>query len=334
MKTKFSIYKLHFSTPLHLGDARDDYSVSMKSIYSDTLYAALTSCLAKIGKSIPDKGDLGFTISSLFPFYQKDKNSKAVYFFPKGYKKSEVSNNQVEELITAKDIKKIQWIDTDYFEERISSNDNIYTDKDSIQGEYLTRKEIDKNFIHSEISPRVTVSRTSGEDATPFYMDRLYFKGNSGLYFLVQGDTNLLDVAIDILQYEGIGTDRNVGNGFFTFSKDEIELEIPENSNYAMSLSLFIPESKEQLNGMLSGEKVGYDFVRRGGWITTPPFNSLRKSAIHAFMHGSVFSLENTDKVQIKGRMVDLKPQLSDDEQKLNHSIWRNGKALFIPVKI
>ena len=334
MKTEFSIYKLHFTTPLHLGDTRNDYSISLKTIYSDTLYAALTSCLAKVGIPIPADGDLGFTISSLFPFYQKDKDSgNAVYFFPKGYKKSYVSDHTAEELITAKDIKKIQWLDTYYFEKRINSNDNIYTDKNSIQNEYLTGKEIDKDFIQSEISPRVTVSRTYGEEAKPFYMDRLYFKGNSGLYFLVLGDTKLLDIGIDILQHEGIGTDRNVGNGFFTFSKDEITLETPENTDYGMSLSLFIPESKVQLSGMLSGEKVGYDFVRRGGWVTTPPFHTLRKSAIHAFIHGSVFLLGNTNKVQVKGRIVNLKPELPYDEPKPDHSIWRNGKSLFIPVK-
>jgi len=332
MKNKFSIYKLHFTTPLHLGDARDDYSVSMKTIYSDTMYAALTSCLAKIGKSIPDDGDLGFTISSLFPFYQKD--SKEVYFFPKGYKKSNASDSTAEESITAKDIKKIQWIDIGYFDKRINSNDNIYTDRESIQGEYLTREEIDKDFIQSGISPRVTVSRTGKEDAKPFYMDRLYFKGDSGLYFLVLGDTKLLDIAIDVLQYEGIGTDRNVGNGFFTFSRNEIELETPENSDYVMSLSLFIPESKKQLNEMLSDGKAGYDFIRRGGWITTPPFNTLRKSAIYAFMHGSVFSLKNTDKILIKGRIADLTPELLYGGQKLDHSIRRNGKALFIPIKM
>jgi hypothetical protein len=78
MKETFLIYKLHFTTPLHLGDARDDYSVSLKSIASDTMYAALTACLAKIGKEIPPDGDLGFTIRKpgnfLFPqALQKNK---------------------------------------------------------------------------------------------------------------------------------------------------------------------------------------------------------------------------------------------------------------------
>lgn len=69
---EFKIYKLHFTTPLHLGDARDDYSISLRSISSDTMYAALTSCMAKLGKENDIKnGDLNCSISSLFPFYQK-----------------------------------------------------------------------------------------------------------------------------------------------------------------------------------------------------------------------------------------------------------------------
>ena len=91
MKKDFLIYKLHFTTPLHLGDARDDYSISLKSVSSDTMYAALTASLAKIGKAIPPNGDLGFTISSLFPFYQKDTKSKTVLFFPRPYKKININ---------------------------------------------------------------------------------------------------------------------------------------------------------------------------------------------------------------------------------------------------
>ena len=37
----FSIYKLHFTTPVHLGDMRDDYGISLKAMASDTMYAAL-----------------------------------------------------------------------------------------------------------------------------------------------------------------------------------------------------------------------------------------------------------------------------------------------------
>src|SRR5690554_2484421 len=113
MKTKFKVYKLHFTTPLHIGDERDDYSISLKTYQSDAMYAALTSCLAKIGVEIPDNGDLGVNISSLFPFYQKSETDNAVYFLPKLLK---VKPPKLEHLNDAKKVKKVNWIELFYFE--------------------------------------------------------------------------------------------------------------------------------------------------------------------------------------------------------------------------
>ena len=64
----FKIYKLHFTSPLHIGDQHEDEGISLKTIASDTLQAALMACLAKIGTSIPETGELGFTLSSTFPY--------------------------------------------------------------------------------------------------------------------------------------------------------------------------------------------------------------------------------------------------------------------------
>jgi len=52
------------------------------------------------------------------------------------------------------------------------------------------------------------------------------------------------------------------------------------------------------------------------------------------FDEGSVFKTDILDNYQVKGRMIDLKPNL--DYKHLNkeaHPVWRNGKAIFIPVK-
>jgi CRISPR-associated protein Csm4 len=333
MVQTFSIYRLHFTTPFHLSDARDDYSVSLKTICSDTMYAALISCLAKTGREIPQNGDLGFTISSLFPFYQKDEKSDAVYFLPKPLRSVLPDLEQMED---AKKIKKLQWLGIEEFSEFINGNNNIFANLQNVKGEYFTKKEIDGDFIFSRISPRVTVSRTGRGDATLFFMDRVYFKGYSGLYFIAAGADNLLNEAISILQHEGIGTDRSVGNGFFTFSEDEIEIDCPceTETDYAIALSMFIPESKKQLEECLAGEKVGYDYARRGGWITTAPFNTFRKNAIYAFMHGSVLSLKLDSDIEIKGKIEDLKPELTFAGQRLEHPIWRSGKSFFIPVKL
>ena len=332
---KYKVYKLHFTTPVHFGDARDDYSISQKTIQSDTMYAALTACLAKLGKEIPDNGDLGCTISSLFPFFQEKKDEKEnkkcepIYFLPKPLKQSLPKLAHVED---AKKVKKVAWFDIEYFQKAINGVQLFESDADIShnKGNFLTGKKTPKGFekfIDAQVSERVTVSRTGTEDATPFYMDRVSFKGDSGLYFLAEGDTNLVNQALELLQDEGIGTDRNVGNGAFTYEIDTIEIDLPANCDYQMSLSVFIPENKQQLDEMLDSGSVAYDFVRRGGWITTPPFNTLRKNVVYAFLPASVFKATEGP---IKGAIVNL----GEDVPGLNHPIFRCGKSLFIPIKL
>jgi CRISPR type III-A-associated RAMP protein Csm4 len=133
---------------------------------------------------------------------------------------------------------------------------------------------------------------------------------------------------------EGIGTDRYVGYGFFETIKDENEMviEVPDDAHHRVALSMFIPESEEQLNGVLGDDKVAYDFTRRGGWITTAPYNTLRKNAIYAFLPGSVFC--RTSDENCLGRIADLKPEGEVGGQIVSHPIWRNGKSIMLPIKL
>lgn len=330
---RLKVYKLHFTSPLHLGDVRDDYSVSLKAIASDTMYAALISCLAKLGKNVPANGDLGCTISSLFPFYQKEKSSESILFLPKPLKQSLPHSEKA--ILERKKIKKVAWIDNALFSKALNGeslfNDN--TIDSCIKGEYMTSKDIDEKFIVSQVSQRVVVSRSGQEDAVPFYMDRVMFKDYSGLYFIAVGETDLLDEAISLLQYEGIGTDRNIGNGFFEYEEDVINFEIPDSADFVISLSSFIPDSKQQLTELLDSDDIAYDFLRRGGWITTAPYNTLRKNVIYAFTHASVFK-KTSSNLEVMGRVgVDLKPEISGNNR-VEHSIWRCGRAIFLPINI
>lgn len=326
---KFTVFKLHFTSPVHLGDMRDDYGISLKTIASDTMYAALISCLAKMGKTIPENGDLGCTISSLFPFYQKGRETNAVLFFPKPLRQTlPMSETAVKER---KKIKKVAWLDAKYFSEILKGRQLFKEETiEKLNGEYLTDEEIDKDFVSSQVYARVTVSRDGQEDAKPFYMDRVIFKDYSGLFFMAEGDTILLESALKLLQTEGIGTDRNVGNGYFEYEPTTVELDIPNGSEYALALSSFVPESKEQLQALLDSDNIAYDFQRRGGWITTPPNNTLRKNVIYAFTAASVFK-HQCDGVETLGQVgIDLKPDL----QMVEHPIWRCGRALFLPIKV
>lgn len=332
--TTFKIYKLQFTSPLHIGDKHENDDNSLKTIQSDSLYAALMACLAKTGCHVPENGDLGFTVSSLFPYFQKDKNSKPVFFLPNPLK---AKLSEIDASL-AKKIKKMQWVDVSFFEKMISGEQFSDDYINYIQESYLTKIQLpedtngSREFVKSEVSQRVKIlSRTGEEEAEPYYVDKILFKYESGLYFIVQGDTELLEKALKFLSIEGIGTDRNVGYGFFDFSKDELSIELPNQANHQVSLSLLIPESKDQLKKLMDSEDVAYDFTRRGGWITTFPYTTLRKNAIYGFLPGSVFSLKD-DTCSVIGKIVNLKPEIG--EMTPDHPIWRNGKAIMLPMYI
>lgn len=332
-------YKLHFTSPLHIADRHEDESISLKTIQSDTIYAALMACLAKTGVSIPDNGDLGFTVSSLFPYYQRNNDESPVYFLPMPL---QARLTELKDVSMAKKVKRIQWVDAELYS-KILSGESLFDKCDEyypyIQETYLTKQALhedangSKEFVKSEVSQRVTLkSRTGEEDAKPYYVDKVIFKYDSGLYFLATGETDILEKALSILSKEGIGTDRNVGFGFFDYTVDTVTLDFPDDANHQVALSMLIPESSKQLTDLLDSDNVAYDFTRRGGWITSPPFNTIRKNAIYSFMPGSVFCQKTNQSSSIIGRIVDLKPEIG--ELTPDHPIWRNGKAIMLPIKL
>lgn len=332
------IYKLHFTAPLHISDPHEDLGSSQKTIQSDTLYAALMSCLAKSGESLPENGDLGFTVSSLLPYFQKDKDSAPVYFLPIPMQAKQA---ELADASMAKKVKKVQWVDSALFS-KVLSGESLFDGTGKyipyIQESYLTTCELpedvngSKEFVRSEVSQRVTLkSRTGEEDALPYYVDKILFRYHAGFYFIAEGDATLLEKALHLLSMEGIGTDRNVGYGFFEYAADTLSIDLPDSANHQLSLSLFIPESSEQLKALMNSERVAYDFVRRGGWITTYPYMTLRKNAIYGFLPGSVFSNGANIAASVIGKIVDLKPET---DLGIRHHIWRNGKAIMLPINL
>ena len=331
----FRIYKLYFTSPLHISDHHNDDGFSLKSISSDTLYAAMTACLARTGHPIPDDGDLGFTISSLFPYYQKEKNSTPIYFLPMPLF---AHLTELADVSMAKKVKKVKWIDASLYNEILSGED-ISEHFSNIQEGYLSKFPLpidadgSKEFVRAEVSQRVTLtSRTGEEDALPYYVEKIVFKHRSGLFFIAEGDTALLDESLRLLSMEGIGSDRNIGFGFFDFAADELSLELPQDADHQIALSLLIPESEEQMKQLMDSDKVAYDFTRRGGWVTTYPFTTLRKNAIYGFLPGSVFSKAQEKDCMPIGKIVNLQPEVG--ELSPSHPIWRCGRSIMLPIKL
>jgi CRISPR-associated protein Csm4 len=357
--------KFRFTTPLHIGTVRADYDKSEKMIHSDTLYSAIIwawnvlGMEAEIPKLVEDEG---FTISSLFPYYQGEKNEKKpIYFFPKPtgtlitdkykYHKKVKSIRYLDKAAFIESLKGKEFLFDTTINEKKGEVKSILTAETTTVGNFklqngiLTNEDLgEETFMESKVYPRVYVPRygevdNNGEvkDTEIYYIERLFFKEQSGLYCLAQFDNEVIKqkviAALRFLADEGLGTDKHVGNGLFELECEDFtdfdDLKIE--SNHAVSLSLFCPENKEQLEGML-GEQSAFDTMKRGGWITEEGYLTYRKKSVYMFTEGSIFKTDDKP----KGKTVDLKPENEylPPEKPVTHPIYRVGRSLFLPIKL
>lgn len=335
------IIRLHFTTPLHLGGVRAEYDISERVLHSDTMYSAIFQAWQLLGLShmIPKQStdDPGFTLSSLFPFYQELKGSPCVYFVPKPM--VDLSGDAPPER--HKDFKRIEYVEFDLFRKIFFKGKRESDLSHYVNGRFLSEIDVPENFMTTYVNPRVEVPGFDKVgDTKPYYVERIYFAGSSGLYFFIITDTDAIkkavEAAIRFLQDEGLGTDRHVGNGLFWFDNDDITFDTSYSAPYCTNLSLYCPESREILEEMLQGIP-RFEILRRGGWITSQPYKTYRKKRVHMFKEGSIFTVPKNQLIInegcfVAGKTVDLRPDMPDDMPQVAHPVWRVGRGMFIPV--
>lgn len=328
----FTAYRLYFNGPLHISDSRSDYGSSESKIHSDSFYAALIAALAKVQEEV--NADLGCTISSLFPFTTSQED-KVIYFFPKPFIDLK---NYATGYGDIKKLKRIEWLDKAYFEELLNGVIKSNINDNTINGAFLSSENFEEKFIEKQVIPRVAVPRSAKENegnTNIFYIEKTYFKENSGLFFLSKGDTSQLEKALHILQHEGIGTDRNVGFGAFRYETEhDFEIQVPDNTEHFLSLSLFNPDDKDVVNRLIDNPNTAWEIVKRGGWITSAQNTGIRKKSIYMMNEGSIFYSPD-NKIDILGKVdFDLNPDAVEGFTPPNHPIWRSGRSLFLPIKM
>lgn len=345
----FTIYKLKFTSPLHIsrGKDDDDYSKSNKFIHSDTLKSALfsTAILLKPEMQKQENGELffnSFLLSSAFPYY------KDTLFLPKPKGKLPITNIKDNEpsYDFKKDLKKVSYIDLDLFFELFNTNITKLINTDEIcfkiTGEFIVKPNFEekKDFkiYKSEVQERVYIRKFNEiydpHDkkyiySDPYIVDKIYFLENSGVYFILEEkenfDKEFFKNVLEHLGEFGIGTDRNVGNGHFVIEKIETKnLKFSLNANYLMNLSLYLP-TKEEVEKFT--KVCQYKIIKRGGWVSNIvdlemfKKGQLKKS-IYMIDEASIF--ENN--FEYVGKVVDLRTE------DINHPVWREGRSLFIPI--
>ncbi|MEZ0542919.1 type III-A CRISPR-associated RAMP protein Csm4 [Fibrella arboris] len=337
---RFDIIRLHFTAPLHLSNARpDDYGSSERTIHSDTFTAAIFQAWATLGQTnwIPKtKTDApGFAVSSLFPFRG---GATPIYFLPKPYFRNEHTNTFTLEPGEAKKIKKLQFLDVPHFEAYLHQRETPSVGTSAICGSFQSSQLADiqaedgRNFLTSSVQTRLMRPRLETEDPTPYYVERVFFRHDSGLWCLVRYDSaearRRVRAAVEWLGDSGIGTDRAVGNGQFRAECDHtLDIDVPTAGAFAVNLSLFCPESHPQLTALLADERTRYDLVRRGGWLSEP-YNTLRKRSVWMLREGALLHQAGADKPV--GKLVDLRPEVLPE----SHPIWRDGRTILLPVNI
>ena len=339
------LLRFHFTAPVHFGMSRVEYDRSESMLHSDTLYAAIQQAWTMLGKSEWIDEEPDFALSSLFPFYRKDAAATAIYFFPR-LAGTVQPDSQQPELI--KSVQRLRFLDQPAFEQLLRDGQLTVSDRENLLGEfYHSLSSIPEEiFLEKQVFARNRVPRfqESGNltETEIYYLERVFFKDNAGLFCLFEGSElafNRVKAALRLLEDEGLGTDRHVGNGQYDLEVEEaFSFNLPKNAKYCLNLSLFCPSDPETVAAMLPHDdsRVAFDLVKRGGWITNEPFLTFRKDSIYMFREGGVFVRPNTETaagIFIKGITHNLRPSPENLPEKRDslHPIYRSGKSIFLP---
>jgi CRISPR-associated protein Csm4 len=177
---------------------------------------------------------------------------------------------------------------------------------------------------------RVTVDRISSASAV-YRIGRTVYAPNCGLWFGVQWpdgiDTDAqtqLETLLWHLGDRGLGGERSVGYGQFTWDTLTSPLDLPEPASESalLTLSRYLPR-KEELPAALRGN-ASYRLVTIAGWLNAPGQQAQRRRQVRMLMEGSVFEPVVPAPW---GRLTDVQPKGWDA-----HPIWRWGYACPVGV--
>lgn len=331
--------KLRFSTPVHLGRGLEDLDRSETVYHSDSLKSAIYAVgLAQFPHWEEDDANVffnGFRVSSCFPFAGEE------LFLPKPFLNIRFQFEGVADDRQAKTGKKVSFLSLKHFEEYVNVGEGeliqVQQNRKTPDEQFICENETTakRSFFKTEVQQRVTVPLEGDETETrPFYVDRLYFEKDCGLYFLVdfRGNTELRNQVLQTLKLLGdlgIGTDRTVGNGLFEFDPQTdvqpVSINISGKHQKRMNLGLYLPEETEF--AQIDLDKSHWSLLKRGGYMggtSNDEFLSLRKKSLYFFGEGSVFTAFQ----QLVGKKENLQPEWNTSM----HPVWRDGQCLFITI--
>lgn len=311
---------MHFTSALHLGyGVGDEYDKSSTILYSDNLSAALCSVWANVGGDVlPFLGS--FRVSSAMPSYD------GRLFMPLPPDKQCITVKNADTMY--KRLKKLCWIELPLWEQLAQSGElEIAEQMISDCGTAIVSGSGKGVVIMRPVVEQKVQVGLPGEDANPYFFDKVFFGPKVSLYILYEAqDPAAFQQAFRHLADAGIGTSRSVGNGNFEVEFGSVNVELVADGASSQLLSMWIPKPEECTHSVMSHSC--YKMVRRGGYMSGAAEASHRhllKKNVYMITSGSVISTPH-----LAGEIVDLRP----DNVRGCHPIWRDGRAFYLPFKI
>jgi CRISPR-associated protein Csm4 len=310
----YSVFKLEFSTGLHLGQAVGGPSLDdgKMTVNSDTLFSALAWEAVKRGK-LPELVEYFreniLAVSDALPYQNEELYLPKPVFYPGKQRQGDPA--------LRKKFKSIEFIPLSFFHEFLMS----------LKGCSMCLEKLSNEFGRMMVETKVALS---GQDKPqPFHVAIWRFNKDCGLYIIVWASENealtfLTDLLID-LGLSGIGGKLSAGLGKFTVQEISVPQQLVsllENSkaSFQMLLGTGLPDDANLESVLNEG---WYTIIRRGGYVRSENYaqRQLKKRTIYMLAAGSCL------KKRFIGGMFDL----SDEGA---HPVWRCGNTLFAGVDL
>ncbi|HRU66852.1 MAG TPA: type III-A CRISPR-associated RAMP protein Csm4 [Spirochaetota bacterium] len=297
---------------------------------SDSIYGMIFTAMSamkpyydieKILKGFID-GNPQFLISSAFPY--TGSSDGRIHYLPKPLSidtNKNVTCNSVEEYRELKRYKKQNLITDNEFNYIAKGK---FSDKENLKKIQSKEPYQSVDVMHNGIN-RLTGTVT---ESILFEHREYVFAKDSGCYFLVKGDSDLLHGALNFLSDFGIGGNNSIGKGQFRWSIADAKFlkENPEGDSF-VTLSRYLP-AEDEIESICKSDKAFYLLEHIRGTLGTHWTGNSRiwKKSVTVFSPGSVFP---NGKKSIYGAVA----QVKDLSEGIPHPVYYTGYAFNIKIK-
>ncbi|MBW2034170.1 MAG: type III-A CRISPR-associated RAMP protein Csm4 [Deltaproteobacteria bacterium] len=328
-------YRLSFYSAAHFGLEGIGQERIEHRVRSDTLWGAIIQQWLLLYHDDPEGLclDTPFTLSSCFPLI----NGVPFYPLPLGaldHLITEAGQSEKPE-ISVKYLKKIHFAAEPLF-------------RKVIRGEILGFEELQPDAVfpfdekQSQTKrkgkpaysimqrPRLRTDQLSGggTEGSFFYCSDQYYNETNGLFFLATFRNDEMqkhfESALRLLGDTGLGADRSIGRGLFSFDTSEYKMSDNPASESYLLLSLYHPTMEEVMRGILETPGTTYSLTRRSGHAASPAVSNFRRYDVWMLEEGSVFSAKPIGDIVHVLERSELVP----------HNVYRCGRAFCIPIQL